>query len=197
MDLDKVIGVEEAAVLWGLSPGYIKNLCAKSEVVSKKIGKTWVIDATQNHPALCLYIKNIQGAPFVKEVCISGKSKNVAIQYVDSFDEYVTLNKNPGNDAKTYEEYFGTGDRINKILTQESARLLRQFSFLENVLINIPFKGIVYEIELNRDKLNSYLGYKIEDLSIQDRTWHQDFLEKHAYPKEGRDKLINEFVKIK
>ncbi|MGQ0439799.1 hypothetical protein ACT4UT_22315 [Bacillus sp. B-TM1] len=85
MDLDKVIGVEEAALLWGLSPGYIKNLCAKSEVIAKKIGKTWVIDATQNHPALCLYIKNIQGAPFVKEVYISEKSKNVAIHYLDFY----------------------------------------------------------------------------------------------------------------
>ncbi|MBY0597352.1 hypothetical protein [Bacillus bingmayongensis] len=197
MILDKVIGVEEAAVLWDLSPGYIKNLCAKGDVVSKKIGKTWVIDATQKHPALCLYIKNIQGSPFIKEVCISEDSKNVRIQYVSSFEEYVALNEKTGNDAKTYEDYFETGDKINKILTQESARLLRQFSFLDNVSISIPYKGLVYEIELNRDKLNAYLGYKIEDLSVQDRTWHLEFLQRHAYPKEGRARLVNEFVTVK
>lgn len=27
--LDNIIGVEEASKLWGLSPGYIKNLCAE------------------------------------------------------------------------------------------------------------------------------------------------------------------------
>ena len=79
--------------------------------------------------------------------------------------------------------------RLIKILTQESARLLRQFSFLDNVSINIPYKGLVHEIKLNRDKFNTYLGYKIEDLNVQDRTWHQEFLERHAYPKEGRSDL--------
>ena len=197
MILNKVIGVEEAAVLWDLSPGYIKNLCAKGDVVSKKIGKTWVIDATQGPPTLRLFINYLQGSAFLKEVCISEDSKNVNIQYVNSFEEYVALNEKTGNDAKAYEEYFGTGDKINKILTQESARLLRQFSFLDNVSINIPYKGLVHEIKLNRDKFNTYLGYKIEDLNVQDRTWHQEFLERHAYPKEGRSRLVNEFVTVK
>ena len=59
----------------GLIAWIHKNLCAKGDVVSKKIGKTWVIDATQGHPTLRLYIKNIQGSPFLKEVCISEDSK--------------------------------------------------------------------------------------------------------------------------
>jgi len=48
--LDGIIGVEEAAERWGLTPGYIKNLCAEGVVVAKKIGKTWVIDGTQQNP---------------------------------------------------------------------------------------------------------------------------------------------------
>ncbi|MEW9181548.1 hypothetical protein AB2553_14145 [Bacillus mycoides] len=93
-----------------------KNLCAKGDVLSKKIGKTWVIDAI------------------------------------------------------SYEEYFETGDKTNKILTQESVRLLRKFSFLDKVSIRITYKGLIHEIELIRDILNAYIDYKIEDLSIQDRT---------------------------
>jgi hypothetical protein len=50
MVLDYVIGVKEASEKWGLSEGYIKNLCAKGDIVCKKIGKTWVIDATQTCP---------------------------------------------------------------------------------------------------------------------------------------------------
>jgi hypothetical protein len=49
--LNAVIGVEEASLLWGLSPGYIKNLCAEGKIVCKKIGKTWVIDKTQPNPS--------------------------------------------------------------------------------------------------------------------------------------------------
>lgn len=45
--LDLVIGVSEASVRWGLSPGYIKNLCSNGKISAKKIGKTWVIDSTQ------------------------------------------------------------------------------------------------------------------------------------------------------
>jgi excisionase family DNA binding protein len=51
MVLDKVIGVEEAAKLLALSPGYIKNLCAAGKIESKKIGKTWVIDKSSLKPS--------------------------------------------------------------------------------------------------------------------------------------------------
>ena len=47
--LDQILGVEEAAALWGLSPGYIKNLCAAGKLKAKKIGKTWIIDANQTN----------------------------------------------------------------------------------------------------------------------------------------------------
>lgn len=45
-----VMGVDEASELWELSPGYIKNLCAKGKIKSKKIGKTWIIDKEQPNP---------------------------------------------------------------------------------------------------------------------------------------------------
>lgn len=48
--LANVIGVEEASEIWGLSPGYIKNLCADGKIKAKKIGKTWVIDRNQPNP---------------------------------------------------------------------------------------------------------------------------------------------------
>jgi hypothetical protein len=48
--LNSVIGVEEAAEKWGLSAGYIKTLCAEGKIIAKKIGKTWVIDQTQEKP---------------------------------------------------------------------------------------------------------------------------------------------------
>lgn len=42
--LDKIIGVEEAAKILGLSPGTIKNKCAAGEIPAKKIGKTWILN---------------------------------------------------------------------------------------------------------------------------------------------------------
>ncbi len=98
--------------------------------------------------------------------------------------------------AKSYEEYFETGDKTNKILTQESIRLLCKFLFLDKFSIRISYKGLIHEIELIRNILNAYICYKIEDLSIQNRTWHQVFLERHAYLKKNIDKLVNEFVTV-
>jgi hypothetical protein len=48
--LDNIMGVEEASEVWELSPAYIKNLCASGKVISRKIGKTWIIDKTQHNP---------------------------------------------------------------------------------------------------------------------------------------------------
>ena len=48
--LDQVIGVDEASELWGLSPGYIKNLCAEGKVEARKIGKTWILSKNQENP---------------------------------------------------------------------------------------------------------------------------------------------------
>ena len=45
--LNNVVGVDEAAKILGLSPGTVKNKCAVGDIVSKKIGKTWVIDKEQ------------------------------------------------------------------------------------------------------------------------------------------------------
>ena len=50
MDLSNIIGVEEAAERWGLSAGYIKNLCAQGKIKAKKGSGKWIIDGTQSAP---------------------------------------------------------------------------------------------------------------------------------------------------
>src|SRR5690625_6604520 len=45
--LENVIGVVEASKITGLAEGTIKNYCAAKKIVSKKIGKSWVIDKTK------------------------------------------------------------------------------------------------------------------------------------------------------
>ncbi|MBG0965238.1 DNA-binding protein [Bacillus sp. SRB1LM] len=42
--LDNVIGVNDAHLISGLSPGHIKNLCAAGAIESKKVGNTWILD---------------------------------------------------------------------------------------------------------------------------------------------------------
>lgn len=60
LTLDMVMGVEEASEQWGLSSGYIKNLCAEGKIHCKKIGKTWIIDKSQPSPNLRGKIKLVE-----------------------------------------------------------------------------------------------------------------------------------------
>lgn len=48
--LEHIMGVEEAAQLWDLKPGYIKNLCNDGKLKAVKIGKTWILDKGQPNP---------------------------------------------------------------------------------------------------------------------------------------------------
>lgn len=49
--LSQIMGVDEAAKLWDLSAGYVKNLCASGKLEAVKIGKTWIIDKGQLNPS--------------------------------------------------------------------------------------------------------------------------------------------------
>lgn len=48
--LDKIIDVQEAAKLWGLSPDHVKKLCRDGEVQAKKIGNSWAVLRDQENP---------------------------------------------------------------------------------------------------------------------------------------------------
>lgn len=48
--LDLVMGVEEAAPIWDLSPGRIKNICNEGGVPAKKVGQTWIVSKLQPSP---------------------------------------------------------------------------------------------------------------------------------------------------
>lgn len=48
--LNQIMGVKEASELWGLSPDHIKKLCREGKVISRNIGKTWIINKNQQNP---------------------------------------------------------------------------------------------------------------------------------------------------
>ena len=49
-NLDYLASASEMSEIWNLSPGYIKNLCAKNKIKCKKISNTWIIDKRQRNP---------------------------------------------------------------------------------------------------------------------------------------------------
>lgn len=59
--LEHIMGVNEAAELWGLSPGTIKNYCAEGRVKSVKIEGRWILDRNQPNPSQPEHPKNWRG----------------------------------------------------------------------------------------------------------------------------------------
>lgn len=46
----QLMTTEEAAELWELSPGYIKNLCNSGDVIANKVGRSWLLLKDQPNP---------------------------------------------------------------------------------------------------------------------------------------------------
>lgn len=195
MYLDHVIGAKEAADLWNLTEGHIKNLCASRVIVSKKVGNAWVIEKNQEHVGIKQLIKVIAGSTFIKSTLIFStydKYKKVVINYIASFEEYVPKSEDSRVTYEDYQQYFWSGDHINKILTIESARILNKFPETDEVEINIPFNEKLNKVIVKREELNNYLGYRIENLNLQDRTWHNKFL-KDTASKSQREAFLKVF----
>lgn len=193
--MDHVIGAKEAAELWNVTEGHIKNLCSDGEIIAKKVGNAWVIEKNQPHIAIKQHLKIITGAPFIQSASIFStydEYKKVTINYISSFDEYVKGNKEGKITNDDYQEYFWTGDKINKILAIEPARILNKFPETDEVEIVLPFNDKINKVSVKRKHLNQYLGYKIEHLSFKKQTWHEKFL-KDVSSKAQRAKLIKQF----
>lgn len=140
-----------------------------------------------NIPETYKYITNIAGFPFVKNVNIGNF---ITIKYFDSFEEFDQWVVEKKFTQEDYNEYFGTGDQIKKIMIGESARLLRQFPDISGVTIVI--KG--EEVHVSRVGLNKVLGFNIEDLSVETGTWVNEFVKPYLYNDDQREMLYNRFL---
>ncbi|WP_339304542.1 helix-turn-helix domain-containing protein [Paenibacillus sp. FSL L8-0435] len=48
--MSQLMTTEEASELWGLSQGYIKNLCNEDNVIAHKVSRTWLLLRDQPNP---------------------------------------------------------------------------------------------------------------------------------------------------
>ncbi|MDU8675342.1 hypothetical protein [Paenibacillus polymyxa] len=139
------------------------------------------------------YASNITGRTFIKNISV--KDNKGSIDFYGTYSNYKKENPSSLIKKEEYEDYFSTKE-IQKILVGESARLLRQFPDLNAISIVLPFDGKTYSIDLDRSSLNNFLGYKIESLSTEDRSWNDKFSDPYIYDKSNRQKFFDTFVKI-
>ncbi|HHY0843106.1 TPA: hypothetical protein ACVW7B_003082 [Bacillus cereus] len=140
------------------------------------------------------YAQNIRGGNFIKDMKLN--NKDAEITFYDSFTSYKSAKPESNVSEEQYKQYFSTGDAIEKMFVSEPARLLRQFPDLNTVKMNLPFDGKTYNTSLDRNSLNTYLGFKIEDLKVDDQSWNKKFNNPYVYDKAQRKALFKKFVNV-
>ncbi|PFX45903.1 hypothetical protein COL32_09745 [Bacillus pseudomycoides] len=123
-------------------------------------------------------------------------NKEAEITFHDSFASYKSAKPDSNVTEELYKQYFSTGDAIEKMFVSEPARLLRQFPDLNVVKMTLPFEGKTYNINLDRKSLNSHLGFKIEDLKVEDKSWVKKFNDPYVYDKTKRKAFFTKFVVV-
>ncbi|MGJ3545454.1 hypothetical protein ACR6EC_05580 [Bacillus subtilis] len=140
------------------------------------------------------YLKFLMGAPFIKGYRLIGET-HLHIQYYSEFEEFKSDHPMSEYTKEEFDQYFNENDTLKKLLVGESVRLLRQFSYLECVTIEIKsYDRVVVEVHSSRFILNKYFGFNIEDLSLGDNTWKSMFVDVYLADPAKRNELYEKIV---
>ncbi|MDC6156157.1 hypothetical protein HOV72_009590 [Bacillus albus] len=150
--------------------------------------------AEQKQNEFTSYAQNIRGGNFIKDMKLNNNEAEIIFH--DSFASYKSAKPDSNVTEELYKQYFSTGDAIEKMFVSEPVRLLRQFPDLNAVKMTLPVEGKTYNINLDRKELNSHLGFKIEDLKVEDKSWVKKFNDPYVYDKTKRKAFFKKFVTV-
>ncbi|MEK4372355.1 hypothetical protein [Paenibacillus sp. FSL R5-0473] len=144
--------------------------------------------------AVLAYTANIRGRTFVKEVLVG--DHNINVEFHNTFVNYKSANPESEASEEDYTQYFATDDEINKILMEESVRLLKQFTDADNIVITIPFEGKTYSVNLKKSVAETYFNVDFNTLHSDPEAWKSKLSSKY-FNENDRQKFVDEFVQVK
>jgi len=140
---------------------------------------------------LLIEASRLRGGGSIKKAEL--KNGVVSIEYVESFDDYKKLQPQSSVTKEQIEAYWDSGDAILKAINDGGVRLMIKINEINEVYIRIPFKDKVYSIIIKKQDLESFLGYKIDE--IRDN-WDKIFSDQYVYSKKGRRVFFERFGKV-
>ncbi len=176
-----------------------------SEPVKAAEGKeTIYVDAdtttqTLDKETVLAYAGILRGSSFIKDVNV-GKN-DISITFFSSFKQYKAANPQSQVTNSDYQDYFSTGDEINKILMEESTRLLKEFPAANEIKMTLPYGGDTYSIDLKKDEAEKfYGGVDFDTLKTSDPTggnaeWRAQISNKY-FNDSDRQRFVDQFVKV-
>lgn len=142
------------------------------------------------------YATQIRGGAFLKEVKVV--ENNATITLFGNYQDFKSLNTNSTISEKDFNDYWNTGDAINKALMEEPVRVLREFLALKQVRLLIVSAGKEYSSEIDRKTAEDYFQVNLEELNKDKNLdlWREKIVKPYFNDAE-REKYINKFVHIK
>ncbi len=134
----------------------------------------------------------LRGGGSVKEVLLI--EDKAIITYVKNYSEYKKLNPKSNLTKKDINGYWDTGEAIEKALVDGSVRLMKKLDFLNEVEIILPYKSKTYSIDVEKEKLERYLGTNFAVITL---SWNEKFSNPYVYDDKGRKTFFKDFGKVK
>ncbi len=93
-----------------------------------------------------------------------------------------------------HNNYFGSGDGLNKALSTRVAGLFRDVEDLERLRLNIEMPDRIYHLGINRKQANEFYGGDLTDFRTEGNDkWREEFLPKWDTPAQ-RQRFFDTFV---
>ncbi|MFF2907355.1 hypothetical protein [Paenibacillus sp. NPDC057934] len=163
-----------------------------AEVTSES---TQVKDADQvplSKDDVLAYAANLTGGTFIQKVDVG--TDNIRVEYFSNFKEFQDAKPNSNITKERYEDYFSTGDKINKLLMEETSRLFKQFPGAASIDMIVPFAGKTYSVALTKGEVESFYNVDFSTLTSNE-IWREKISDPH-FKKADRQKFADAFVKV-
>lgn len=89
--------------------------------------------------------------------------------------------------------YFEDGDKANKILAIDSARLFRELPGLDRLALNVPKAGKVQKIDVSRTEVEKYYKVSFTAMSSDLNLWRNEFIQTYDN-KASRAQFVDHFA---
>jgi hypothetical protein len=141
------------------------------------------------------YAPNLRGGVFIESAEVDFNKAKIVYE---TFAEY---KKRKGDNTKitedSYNQYWSTGDAINKVLMEEPVRLLREFPELSAVEMTITFNDKTYSVSIDRFTVEDYFDVDLTEIhkDSSNELWRKKIVDPYIYNEKERAKYAKEFIK--
>ncbi len=121
------------------------------------------------------------------------EDNNAEIWYYRSFEEYKKAHPESKVPPEAYNGHFGDMENVEKILTREPARLMKNIPQLRSVKLYAPCNNIYFVVSISREKAEEFFGVNLTGLALGNNRWIK-FVDRNALDPVKRKSFLEKFV---